>query len=70
MSTTGITGPPKPPPRSAHQDVAPPSGYKPINVARRVPKSVGPNAGALLIGGGLVMAWGFWRVGNFNVHRR
>lgn len=71
MSTTsGLTGPPQPPPRSGHQDLAPPSGYKPINVARRVPKSVGPSASLLLVGGGLVIAWGFYRVGTFNVYRR
>lgn len=71
MSTTsGLTGPPKPPPRFAKQDVAPPKGYPEINVARNVPKSVGRSSGLMLLGGAAVMAFGFYRVGTFNVKRR
>lgn len=65
-STTG----PKPPPRFARQEVAPAAGYPEINVARNVPKSVGKNAGLLMLGGAAVMAVGFYRIGTFNVKRR
>lgn len=71
MSTTsGLTGPPKPPPRFGKQEVAPKAGYPEINVARNVPRSVGKNAGLLLAGGAAIMAFGFYRIGTFNVKRR
>lgn len=71
MSTTsGLTGPPKPPPRFAKQELAPATGYPEINVARNVPRSVGRNAGMMLLGGAAVMAFGFYRVGTYNVKRR
>lgn len=70
MSTTTPT-PPKPPPRIAKQDVAPPGGYAPININRNVPRSVSRNSAiALLVGGGAVISYGFYRVGHFNLHRR
>lgn len=69
-TTTGLTGPPQPPPKTVRQEVAPKGGYAPINVARNVPKSVGRGAGALLAGTALVMSYGFYRVGTFNVKRR
>lgn len=62
---------PSPPPRSAVQDVAPAGGYAPIDIRRNVPKSVTTRgAVGLFAAGGLVMAWGFYRLGTFNVHRR
>ena len=71
MSTTsGLTGPPRPPPRIARQEVAPAGGYPTINVARNVPRSVGKGAGLLLLAGAATMAFGFYRVGTFNVKRR
>lgn len=70
-TTTGLTGPPQPPPRTVRQDVAPKGGYAPINVARNVPKSVGTAAGGLLlVGTAAMMSYGFYRLGNFNVKRR
>jgi GRIM-19 protein len=66
-----MSGPPKPPPRFARQDVAPPGGYAPITIDRNVPKSVTRGGAiALFVGGGLTMAFGLYRVGQFNIHRR
>lgn len=71
MSTTGLTGPPQPPPRNVRQEVAPKGGYAPINVARNVPKSISTTGATwLLLGGGFLMAYGFNRIGTFNVKRR
>lgn len=69
-SKSGLTGPPKPPTTVVRQEVAPSGGYSPINVARNVPKSVGRSAGALFVGGAAVMAFGFYKLGSFNVKRR
>ena len=69
-STSGVAGPPKPPPRFAKQELAPATGYPEINVARNVPRAVGKNASLYLIGGAAIMAYGFYRVGTFNVKRR
>lgn len=69
-SGAGVTTP-SPPPRNAVQDMAPPGGYAPIDIRRNVPKSVTTRgATGLFLAGGLVMAYGFYRVGTFNVHRR
>ena len=66
-----LSGGPQPPPRIARQDVAPKGGYPPINVARNVPKSIGRNgATGLLIGTALMMSYGFYKLGTFNVKRR
>lgn len=69
-ATTGLTGPPQPPPRTVRQEVAPKGGYAQINVARNVPKSVGGGAGFLLLGTAAMMSYSFYRLGNFNVKRR
>lgn len=69
-TTTGLTGPPQPPPRTVRQEVAPKGGYVPINVARNVPKSLGSGAGLLLVGTAAMMSYGFYRLGTFNVKRR
>lgn len=70
-ATTGLTGPPQPPPKTVRQEVAPKGGYAPINVARNVPKSIGGgSAGLLLVGTAAMMSYGFYRVGTFNVKRR
>ncbi len=69
-NTSGLAGPPRPPPRFARQEVAPAAGYPEINVARNVPRSVGKNGGLLLLGGAAIMGFGFYRVGTFNVKRR
>lgn len=69
-ATTGLTGPPQPPPKTVRQEVAPRGGYAPINVARNVPKSIGGSAGLLLVGTAAMMSYGFYRVGTFNVKRR
>lgn len=70
MSGAGVTTP-SPPPRTGVQDMAPSGGYAAIDIRRNVPKSVSPrSATGLFLAGGLVMAWGFYRVGTFNVHRR
>lgn len=62
---------PSPPPRTGVQDMAPSGGYAPIDIRRNVPKSVNArSATGLFLGGAAVMAWGFYRVGTFNVHRR
>ncbi|GAB0493287.1 hypothetical protein MMPV_004567 [Pyropia vietnamensis] len=50
--------------------MAPPGGYASVDVARNVPKSVGPRASLLMLAGALVMGGGLYRVGTFNVHRR
>lgn len=69
--TTGLTGPPQPPPRTVRQEVAPKGGYAPINVARNVPKSISPGSAVwLLAGTAAMMSYGFYRLGNFNVKRR
>jgi GRIM-19 protein len=69
-SMGGVTTP-SPPPRQALQDKAPPGGYAAIDIRRNVPKSVTTRGAlGLFAAGGLVMAWGFYRVGTFNVHRR
>ncbi|CDF32270.1 GRIM-19 superfamily protein, accessory subunit of the mitochondrial membrane respiratory chain NADH dehydrogenase, involved in animal cell death programs [Chondrus crispus] len=69
-ATTGLTGPPQPPPKTVRQEVAPKGGYAPINVARNVPKSIGGSAGLLLVGTAAMMSYGFYKVGTFNVKRR
>lgn len=69
-ATTGLTGPPQPPPRTVRQELAPKGGYAPINVARNVPKSIGGGAGWLLLGTAAMMSYSFYRLGNFNVKRR
>ncbi|CAN8070876.1 unnamed protein product [Agarophyton chilense] len=68
--TTGLTGPPQPPPRTVRQEVAPKGGYARINVARNVPKTIGGGAGSLILGTALVIGYGMYRVGTFNVKRR
>jgi hypothetical protein len=62
---------PRPPSRVSRQEMAPAGGYSPVDIRRNVPKSV-TRAGAiaLFVGGGLTMAYGFYKVGNFNIHRR
>lgn len=69
-NTTGLAGPPQPPTRTVRQEVAPKGGYAPINVARNVPKSIRTGAVPLLLGTACMMAYGFYRVGQFNVKRR
>ena len=69
-NTTGLAGPPQPPPRTIRQEVAPKGGYARFNVARNVPKSISTGAGPLMLGTAVMMAWGLYRVGNFNVKRR
>ncbi|KAI0563608.1 hypothetical protein FGB62_37g34 [Gracilaria domingensis] len=70
MAQTTVTGPPQPPPRTVRQEVAPKGGYARINVARNVPKTIGTGAGPLLFGTALLMGYGMYRVGSFNVKRR
>ena len=62
--------PPTPPPGVYVQDGPPPGGYPPIDVRRNLPRNVGPSAVALFAGTALLMAYGYYRVGTFNVHRR
>jgi NADH dehydrogenase (ubiquinone) 1 alpha subcomplex subunit 13 len=67
---SGVTEPPKPPPLQHVQDGPPPGGYPRLDVRRNLPRNVGPSATALFLGSALVMAYGFWRMGNYNLHRR
>lgn len=66
----GLTEPPKPPPLHYVQDGPPAGGYPRLDVRRNLPRNVGPSATFLFLSGAVVMAYGFWRVGTFNVHRR
>ncbi|GJQ15456.1 hypothetical protein GpartN1_g7247.t1 [Galdieria partita] len=67
--TSGLTGPPKPPPHAAIQDGPPPGGYPPIDVRRNLPK-VGPSGSTLLIGVGLITIYGFWGLSRSAQRRR
>lgn len=51
------------------QDGPPPGGFPAIRYARRVP-STGPTGFTLFAVGGIVMAYGFYRVGQGNIARR
>jgi NADH dehydrogenase (ubiquinone) 1 alpha subcomplex subunit 13 len=51
------------------QDGPPPGGFPAVRYARRVP-STGPGGFTLFAVGGLVMAWGFVKVGQTNQERR
>jgi NADH dehydrogenase (ubiquinone) 1 alpha subcomplex subunit 13 len=51
--------------------MAPRGGYAPVDIRRNVPRSVTTRgAVALFAASGAIMAWGFYRVGTWNVHRR
>ena len=51
------------------QDGPPPGGFPAIRYARRVPNT-GPAGVTLFAVGGIVMAWGFYQVGQGNHQRR
>mmetsp|Transcript_256 Transcript_256/g.448 ORF Transcript_256/g.448 Transcript_256/m.448 type:complete len:140 (-) Transcript_256:3209-3628(-) len=70
MASTGVTGPPQPPPRTVRQDVAPKGGYMPIDVRRSVPKSIGNNAWLLFAIGGVLYFGGLMKVARFNQKRK
>ncbi|BDA50653.1 NADH dehydrogenase [ubiquinone] 1 alpha subcomplex subunit [Coccomyxa sp. Obi] len=51
------------------QDGPPPGGFPSVRYARRIP-STGPTGFTLFAVGAAVMAFGFYRVGEFNKYRR
>jgi len=68
------TKPPPPPIQSVKdlpivQDGPPPGGFPAVRYARRIP-STGPAGATLFAVGAAVMAFGFYRVGQGNKHRR
>jgi len=51
------------------QDGPPPGGFPAVRYARRIP-STGPTGFAMFAVGGIIMAYGFYRVGQGNRIRR
>lgn len=54
---------------NALQDGPRPGGYSPVRVRRFTPTS-GPSGIALFALGAGIMGWGFYRVGQHNIHQR